>query len=76
MENLNSVITTKDRCHRLWVWSSFLSSKKVGRRIKMREMANVWEKTRAPNKVPCPIFIRIRRLTNMVMDVHKKTMNL
>ena len=44
-----------------------------------REMANVWDQTRAPNKGPSPIFIRIRRLTNMVMDVmdvHKETMNL
>ena len=53
-----------------------MSSKKVGHKIKMREMANVQEKTRAPIKGPCSIFIRIRRLTNMVMDVHKKTMKL
>ena len=38
-------------------------------------MANVQEKTRAPNKGPCPIFIKIRRLTN-VMGMHKETMNL
>ena len=41
----------------------------------MGEMANVWEKTRAPNKGPCSIFVKIRRLTN-VMGVHKEIMNL
>ena len=41
-----------------------------------REMANVLEKTRDPNKGPCPVFITIRRLTNMAMDIHKETMNL
>ena len=41
-----------------------------------REIANVWEKTRALNKGPCPVFIRIRRLTNMAIDVHRETMNL
>ena len=34
-------------------------------------MANVREKTRALNKGPCPVFIKIRRLTN-VMGVHKE----
>ena len=51
-------------------------SKKAGHRNKMREIANVGKKTRAPVKGPCSVFIRIRRLTNMVMDIHKKTMNL
>ena len=39
------------------------------------EMADVWEKTRAPNKGPCPIFIQIRRLTN-AMGVHRETKKL
>lgn len=39
----------------------------------MPGMANVWEKTRALIKGPFSIFIRIRRLTNMVLDVlHKE----
>ena len=41
-----------------------------------QETANVQEETRAPNKGPCPVFIRIRRLMNMAMNVHKETMNL
>ena len=53
-----------------------MSSKKVGRRIKMREMANVLEKTRAPIRGRCTILIRIRRLIHMVMDGHKETMEL
>ena len=39
-------------------------------------MANVREKTKAPNKGPYPVFIRIRRLTNILVDVHKETINL
>ena len=37
-------------------------------------MANVQggEGTRAQNKGPCPVFIQIRRLTNM-MGVYKET---
>ena len=50
-----------------------MSSKKAGRRIKIREVANVREETRAPIKGPCSVFIRIRRLTN-VMDVQEETM--
>ena len=51
-----------------------MSSKKAGFRIKMQEMANVWGKRRAPIKGPSSVFIMIKRLTNMVMDVHKETM--
>ena len=39
----------------------------------MGETANVPENTGAPIKGPCSVFIRIRRLRNMVMDVHKET---
>ena len=52
-----------------------MSSKRADTGLK-QEMANAREKTKAPNKGPCPIFIRIRRLTNMAIDVHKGTMNL
>ena len=45
----------------------------MGRRTKNAREANVRGKTRAPSKRSCSIFIRIRRLTNMVMDVHKET---
>ena len=38
-------------------------------------MADVQEKTRAPNKGPCPVFIQIRRLAN-VMDMYKETKKL
>ena len=38
-------------------------------------MAKVQEKTRALSKCPCPGFIRIRRLTN-VMGMHKETMSM
>ena len=51
-------------------------SKKAERRIKNAREANVWEKTRALSMGPYSVFIRIRRLTNMVMDVHKETMKL
>ena len=61
-------------CHRLWVWNSLLSSKKVGRRIKNAREANVREETRASSKGLCSIFIRMRRLTNVVMGMHKETM--
>ena len=49
-----------------------MSSKRADAELNRRE-ANVWEETRAPSKSPCSVFIRIRRLTNMVMDVHKET---
>ena len=35
--------------------------------------ANIWEETRALNKGPCSVFIKIRRLTSMV-DVHTETL--
>ena len=36
-----------------------------------QEIANVQEKTRAPNKGSCPVFIRIRRLTHMAIDAQR-----
>ena len=51
-----------------------MSSKREGCRIKNVREANVWEETRAPSKGPCSIFIRIRRLTIVVIYVHKETM--
>ena len=51
-----------------------MASKRADAGLKQK-MANVQEKTRAPNKGPCPIFIKIRRLTNE-MGAHKETMNL
>ena len=65
----------KKNCHRLWVWSSLLSCKRTGCRIENVREANVWEETRALNKGPCSVLIKIRRLTS-VMDVHKETMKL
>ena len=53
-----------------------MSSEKVGYMIKNAREANVQEETRAQSKGPCFVFIRIRRLTNMVMDVHKETVKL
>ena len=44
--------------------------------LKLQEMANVQEKTRAQLRVLALVFIRIRRLTNMVIDIHKETMKL
>ena len=52
-----------------------LLDKKARCWINIGEMANVQEKTRAPIKGPCCIFIRIM-FTNMVMDGHKETVNL
>ena len=46
-----------------------------GCRIKCVREPNVPEETRAQSKGPCSIFIRIRRLTN-VMGVNKETMKL
>ena len=51
-----------------------MSSKKVGCRMKNVREANVWEEARAPSKGPCSFYIRIRRLTKVVMGVHKETM--
>ena len=70
--------TAQVRCHRLWVWCSLLSSKTAGCRIENAREANVWEETRAPNKGPCSIFIKTRRLTSVmdVMDVYKETRKL
>ena len=51
-----------------------MSSKKAGCRIRNAREANVQEETRVPSKGPCSIFIRIRGLRNMVMDMHKETM--
>ena len=50
--------------------------KKAGHRIKNAREAKFPEKTRAPSKGPCSIFIRIGRLTNVVMSMHKETMKL
>ena len=57
-------------CHRLWVWSSLLSSKRAGHKIENAREADVQEETRAPSKGPGSIFIRIRRLTS-VMGTHR-----
>ena len=43
-----------------------MSSKRVDKELNMRE-ADVQEETRAPSKGPCSVFIRIRRLTNVMM---------
>ena len=51
-----------------------MSSKREDAELTVRE-ANVWEETRVLSKGPCSIFIRIRRLTN-VMDVHEEAMKL
>ena len=48
-----------------------MSSKRADTEFNTRE-ANVWEVTGAPSKGHCFIFIRSRRLTN-VMDVQKET---
>ena len=47
-----------------------MSNKRVDTELNMRE-ANVWEETRALSKGPCFVFIRIRRLTN-VMGMHRQ----
>ena len=44
----------------------------MGHRIKNVREANVWEEARAPSKGSCSVFIRIRRLTNVVMGAHKE----
>ena len=48
-----------------------MSSKRADAELNMRE-ANVQDETRDLSKGPCSVFIRIRRLTN-VMDMQKET---
>ena len=48
-----------------------MSNKRADAELNTRE-ANVQEETRALSKGPCSVFIRIRRLSNM-MDVQKET---
>ena len=44
-----------------------MSRKRMDAELNTRE-AYFWEETRAPSKGPCSIFIRIRRLTNVMDD--------
>ena len=59
-------------CRILRVCCSLLFSKRADAELNVRE-ANVRKETRAMSKGPCSVFIKIRRLTD-VMDVHKETM--